>query len=368
MARNNAPSVVVACAALLAAASAAAAEDAPPDSSPGAVLGVDEIRAALLSAHSSLRRLKATVRSGGARDALPTAINVVAAAGESRYELSWHATYAVPDDDPLAIERFYDGRNWNLFQPYERRYEVSRRFAIPPYIDKVRLSVLFDALAWWPPDDPSEPPRSHGTAVFLQDMISDPRCAVTGLAAVEGGLVCHRVEVPGEFVFWYDAALNVIRRRRDVCHIAHRDTTVTVEYRLMDFCEVAPGIRLPQTIHRRMPHSNVETWHAVAGYAVNDDVPDSQFAFDPPAGTLVYDRDTDTSRQIPGGVDWLSHVAKRVERLSAQSRGVTDHSLPIWYRSAAAFLCGMALYVVIASWRAMSRSRETVTYSVGHRV
>jgi hypothetical protein len=83
-------------------------------------------------------------------------------------------------------------------------------------------------------------------------------------------------------------------------------------------------------------------------------VPDSQFAFTPGPGTLVYDRDNDTATQVPGGLDLIDLNADRIGRAAArqscQRGGTASMALFGWAG------CGCLSYLFLSRLAAVLRN------------
>ncbi|MFV0445929.1 MAG: hypothetical protein ACK5Q5_20310 [Planctomycetaceae bacterium] len=277
------------------------------------------IAQSLRDANDAITRLEARIEARPAHGSEATSISIVAADGGRRYERFWHVPVGW-EHDPLAIERFLKPGSWNVFMPYQRRYEMSERFAVSPYCDKARINVLYESIGWWPPGDASPRPTSHGVPVFIVDVVSHPQFALTGEIELIDGHQCEIASIPSVVSLWYDPTLNVIRKRVDRYHVDYQSDPVIGEDLFSRFVEVAPGVWLPSEIQRRVigrGHTSVLT----VTYAVNEATNAGLFDFEPPPGTLVYDRDTDTAYQLPGGEDWLDVIVERVRQQSTVPSG-----------------------------------------------
>jgi len=317
----------------------------------------EEILQALARAHGQVASLRVDYRAWNEGED-PSAQHLrmtVAAKGSKRYKSRVHVPPGDPASDWMSLVSFFDGTWFNVYYPYYRRYEVSRRFAIRPYTDKVRLCPFFECLGWWPAGDDSEPPTVEDRPFFLKAVLVDPKCRVRPQMERLDGRWCHVVEIPGLDVLWIDVDRAALLKRERF-RAGDRSKPVGL-YRLMDYRETILGVWLPYSIHRQVAASPEEGVYQVDKYVVNA-VPDSLFALGPPPGTLVVDRDTDESHQVPGGLEHLEHVCRRVEadmggRL-AEPPNVRAHGL----RLLAALVCGAMVSAVASAWfRSWRRGR-----------
>jgi len=237
--------------------------------------------------------------------------SVVAAKGRARYESLWHGGYASRDDDPRNITQFYDGTVFNMFDHYQRRYEITTRFAVQPYISKVQMHFLYESLGWWPPGDVSEAPRPRGDPVFLVDVFNDERLCVGEGPTKLNGRRAVVVQIPQVVRLWVDERWGIVRQREDFAAGRDGRPVIVASHGLHDFHRYDGDIWLPRKITRDFPLHKQSTVHIIESYEVNS-IGDDTFTFEPPPGTLVYDRDSDTYRQVPGGLDGLERVAQRM--------------------------------------------------------
>jgi len=144
-----------------------------------ASMSLAEIATAVTQAHGRLKSLRADFRAWNIGDdpEVRQVRQTVAARRRSRYEWRLRTTPAL-GDDAIEIISFYDGTWFNVYYPYFHLYETSRRFASRPFTDKVRAHALFGALAWWPPDDDSEPPKVEARSLFLRQVLAEADCRV----------------------------------------------------------------------------------------------------------------------------------------------------------------------------------------------
>ncbi|MGH7138443.1 MAG: hypothetical protein ACREHD_22050 [Pirellulales bacterium] len=322
-------------------------------------MSIDEVRRAVAAAHSRITSLRAEyeTRSDDAVAQGAYLRGTVAAKGESRYVALLHVSPGRIAEDPNEFMSFYDGRWWNVYFPYRRRYETSRRFAVHPHTAKARAHPFFECLSWWPADDVSERPRFlhlGNRSLFLADVLASDECRVLPHQELVSGRLCHVVELPERDKLWIDAGRGILLRRQLMIRAAGRSRLIA-EYELSDYRRHHDGIWLPHRIRRLTPQTERTLSYQVVAYQVNQ-VSDDLFDFVPPAGAIVYDRDTDTWRQVPDGLSHLDDVARRARAFAAEpakshrkwSSGIAAR-LPSTI--VATFGIGVAAYLVVASAR-----------------
>lgn len=276
-----------------------------------------DVRARVEAARGRLRSIKVEYEGKNAargESGEPSHVYRVAAAkGVNRYISTAPVVNGRVDDGDRRFTRsFYDGKSWNAFHAYNRVYETSRRFADATFTAKARGEAYLECLGWWPPDDPSDPLTLDGRPFFLHLVLAHPRCRLAADQEEIDGQWCDVVDVPGFDRVWVRPDGMAARR---AC-FAGNGREPSMHYELTDFRPVAAGVVLPHAV-RRVEYSDVD--HGVLfdmRYRVHrvrvNDVPNSQFVFTPGPGTLVYDRDTDTPSQVPGGLDLMDRNAERV--------------------------------------------------------
>jgi len=281
---------------------------------------IDQIRRLIHDQRGKLVSLRVEFRSWHHKN-LGTAryeSYVVAASAGRRYAHLWHGEFSDPADDPRAgIQLLINGENWDVFIPYFRRFDVSRRFAVRPFTDKILFHPLFESLGWWPPGDTDPPARRGDRRFFVHDIVDDERCRVIGLEQVDGAW-CQVVELPGTARLWVDGARAVVPRR--IFQAASGNADEDALFEAGDYREVASGLFLPYRMRRFRQAGGLDFTTLVSRYSVNA-VPDEQFRLEVPAGTLINDRDTDTFRQLPGGFEVM-------ERLVDWEKSVIQPSVP----------------------------------------
>jgi hypothetical protein len=284
-----------------------------------------------------------------------------AARGEERYVSEWHGEAGSRDADSQAVLRFYDGRQFNVFNTYFRRYEITTRFAVPPFTDKIRSHAFMEVLGWWPAADRSPPPRQDVTRSFwLREALANAALRVAPLQQKINGHWCHVVaDDPPCDRLWIDSALGVVRRRELLSTREAGDPLVT--FSLDEFQRVDGVVWLPYRMRRIYHPANYDIVLDVHQYVVNN-TPEDRFTFMPPPGTLIYDRDTDTSSQVPGGFATMENVSGWIDRALADGA-------PSRKRSANALAdAGLVCFGAVLYWtfRVNGRSRQGDT-SRGHK-
>ena len=329
---------------LFTAVESARGADNPPGST---TLTIAEIRGRVRTHENRLKSLRAEFRSWHRPNAGTPRHEryVVAAKAGRRFNHLWHGEYPIAAEDPRAYIQLLTGDHWAVMNTYFRRYDVTERFSGRPYIDKILFHPLFESLGWWPPGEAIAPPRRDGRRIFHGDLLDDERCRVAGSELIDGKL-CQIVEIPGLERFWVDHSRGVVLRRT---FLDGPDSPELAQYESSDFREVAPEIFLPFRL-RRIPKSlemDIET--IIDKYDVND-VGDDQFhvALDP--GTLVYDRDTDTFRQEPGG---LALMERLVDWVRASCPPPQRSGLPVSVGLAFCCMAGIAIGVTAAHFRSL---------------
>jgi hypothetical protein len=306
---------------------------------------------------------KGTIAARGKSQDRTGTTRTVAAKGQCRYVTTAKSIGdTVIYDDYQIAHSFYDGRSWNAFFPFNRFYETSRRFADPEHTLKVRGEAYLECLAWWPPDDTSEPPTLDGRRFFLHEVLKKEPCRVLAEQEWIDGRWCHVIEVPGYDRIWLDKSGLVVQR---YCYQGDERRPI-MRYELSDFRSVAPNIQLPYSV-RRVQYS-VRDWdvlydmHYRVIHCEANSVPESQFSFTPGPGTIIYDRDTDTVTQVPGGLDLIELSAARVsQRISGSAPIVGTHPLSVGISMTAGLVAGCLFYLSLRKLRIRSRNCRIAT-------
>jgi len=268
----------------------------------------------------------------------------VAVKGQSRYISRLHITVGTEKADANAAVSFYNSDSFNVFRPYYRRYEVSHRFAVAPYTDKIRINYFLESLAWWPSEDLSVPPESQGYMSFLPQLFADDRYRVLSKQEVIQNINCSIIELPGIDRIWFDSNRGIIMKRQLFRGKEDAQQLVST-IKLSDFRKVDPGIWLPFAIDRQLHLDSQANTLKILEYHIND-VSDEIFSFIPPPGTLVYARDNDQVSQVPGGLDFL---AECIERARIQSKPGNSSAFFLSKELAyiACFICGIVAQHVV---------------------
>jgi hypothetical protein len=293
---------------------ASRAEDAPP-----ATRSIDEVRAAVSVAQERIRSLLIEFQGRDlSRPPDEYIASVVAAKGPNRYQFVEHRAGGVAGVDLALHQSYYDVVSWNVYFPLKHRYEITRKFAVHPYTLKARGATIYLALGWWPPDDTSAPPALDDKSRFLQSLLKLPTCRVRPAQERIDGRWCHVVDVPGLDTLWIDFDEGLLIRHD--CYVGD-PPRLRARYRLEEFREVAPGVKLPFKIVNEFEPDTSE--FKILRYRVND-LTDDMFRFTPGPGTLIVDRDSDSATQVPGGLDFLRSNEDRLRAFVGSSSASWD--------------------------------------------
>jgi hypothetical protein len=325
-----------------------AAAPEPSVSTPGQQSALQSLRRELLEHYAKLRSFKATIRTRGTQDPTDEHTLILRAKGISRFELAWHGSWDKSADDPRTYVRFYNGSDFNIFNYHTLRYDISKRFACRPYTDKVASNMLLESLGWWPPDDTTPPLKSKGEPCFLVDICRDSRLVLRATREKVDGQDCHVMEIPHITRLWVDPSLCVLRRRDELRPISDDRTDVLCSMTFRNHRNYGEGIWLPTRIVRVFPGNQLGTTTHQIEYGEVNAVRDETFAFEPPPGTLIFDRDRDELRQIPGGLEHLDLLSRRVLLQTNDRR--ESHGVVSWRQSAAmlsAFCGGFSVGLIL---------------------
>jgi hypothetical protein len=278
-----------------------------------------QLATAVLTPYARLHSLSVLVRSHWLMPDADIQWLELIAKDRCRWERSWHGTWGSDPDDPRPALRFFDGTYFNSFKVRDRIYETSKRFTTAGHLEKIKDIFFYETLGWWPPNDPDPRPRVNGISEFYCDILRDPQLRLAERGGQCDGQECSIVETPCSRL-WIDARIGVVRRRQIMEPRPSGDSQVAVDISLSDFKQFDKGIWLPTVIVRTFPSGNLPRAHHSIEYRAVNSVPPDSFAFSPPPGTFVYDRDTDTNHQIPGGIDLRELVVARVESITRAAR------------------------------------------------
>jgi hypothetical protein len=308
----------------------AVAPAAEESARPAAIYSFADIQTGVAESRARLRSLQAEFVSTG-RDPKTGAMeresiyNKVAALGAKRFHETGHFNVNFSWElDPYRKQIFFTRRMLNVFYPVTRYYETSEKNAQLEYSTKVRQHVLWEGLAWWPPDDDTRPFAGQ-PLLFLHEVLAQKGARVRPYQEQIDGAWCHVVEVPGLDEFWLDPAIGFgLRFRR---WSRGESGTFAVHYELSDYREAGPKIWLPWKIHRVIydtrSHARGEERPILSDAMVTllsvrvNDVPEEFFQFTPPPGTLIQNRDTMETTQVPGGRTFLDEVVEYTQRITA---------------------------------------------------
>jgi hypothetical protein len=310
-------------------------------------LTLDELRNGVARSREKLRSLRVEYSASGYAkdgDREPERIDfygVVAARGVCRFSDTAHARDR--DGWQRNLERnmiFFTGKTLDVFCPSQMWYETSRNNAQSDHTLKVKREMFLDTLGWWPPDDATPAPRKDDRPCFLHDLLARPGVVPPPAPPSRGphaarerprpadfrllpaqqqvdGAWCHVVDDPGHDRLWIDPAVGFGVRRRE--RYAGDPPALVGRYELSDFRQTA-GVWFPwkvrQTVHTASPRTgapNALERHVEADVVEPElnEVSEDFFVFQPPAGTLVQDRDTGVTTQVPGGLPFLDSVIRR---------------------------------------------------------
>jgi hypothetical protein len=306
-----------------------------------------------------------------------TARNVVAAKGASRYLNITHFDAVMPEPlDTLQSIGFFTGKRYDVYYPVGRYYEVYEESPARVMSWPLRCDLLFECIGWWPPDDPSTPPDDPPFCVDLA--LARPGYTARPVREQVDGVWCDVVERPGRDVIWLDPMAGFAIRRREV--FLFSPPVPVMRYELSDHREYAPGVWLPQQIRRIL----LAPRRAASGVAAIDRdgdcrlvhaevnrVSDDLFNFTSPPGTLVHDRNTGRTHQIPGGLDHFDHVLHILAgRLEVYRRNEPQPRDPTTVWSAVQTGRGQALaglVLVLAGLNVYALSQITRRMAPSHR-
>jgi hypothetical protein len=378
---------------------ATAAGQDPTPSAPRATLTLDQIRDGVARSQRQLRSLwveySATgYTKDGERAPEPLIFYaVVAARGVYRFSDTAHSRNR--DGWQTNLERnviFFTGKTLDVFYPAQLWFETSRKNAQSAHALKIKGEFFLDCLGWWPPDDLTVAPRVDGRPYFLHDVLTRPSYGVLSPAVVAGGLAavrekleppefrvlpvqeqvdgawCHVIDQPGHNRMWIDPAVGFGVRRRERYEGA--PTTLSARCELSDFRETS-GVWFPWKVRRTVYRASARTRAAnsleryaegVVVKAEENQTSEEFFHFQPPAGTLIQDRDTGNTTQVPGGLSFLDGVIKRTaERTGGAAKTLSARfAVPDGWEEWAALLAVSILVIVNLwlVWRLSSWTRQ----------
>lgn len=247
-----------------------------------------------------------------------------AAKGRLRYRENTH----FDERYPVALDlnhthQYFTGETFDLFSQHQRVYEVSHEAAKQHYPWKVRADTFIDVAGWWPAEDEPSTGDTSDVAVHLRVVLMHPKYTLrTGTQSIDGH-ACYVVENPGLDRLWLDRSVGFAPRKRE--RYDPDSGCALYRYRCADFKEFNLS-RGPRPVAIWFPmRATLESLRLDDGRTsemlVEDlklgQVEDEIFRFSPPAGTLILDRDTNESCQVPGGRDLLDESIALAQMLQA---------------------------------------------------
>lgn len=252
--------------------------------------------------------------------------------GIKKFESLRHDSLSI-DSDPDGLLRYFDGKAFNVYFPFSRRYEIAQRLVNDENLDKIRSNFFCEALGWWPAQDPSK----RSTAVspwYLDEIVANRELRVTFANDLEVHL-----EIPSVLKIEYDRGTRVIKKRTYWWGTPAKENG-SFTFILGDYGLFA-GVLLPQRIERYSSNPQLHTTHRLKYLSVNQPL-DHFYSIEVLPGTIIVDRDTSRISQVPGGFDWLNG-----DLLSQIEHAVTDvprSNNPIWLSIgvfASSIVCGI---------------------------
>jgi hypothetical protein len=360
--------------------------EGPPPAAP-AVGPLEEVREGIARARAGIQSLlvEYTLTSLDPVTGNPgpvTSRHVIAARGALRFGRNVHSSESVPENlDLNRNELYFTGKTLDVFYPALGYYETSEENARLPYSWKVRGDFFFECLGWWPPQDRSRPPRSE-SPLYLHEALSNPGYRLHGGTHPVDGVPCRLLELAGADKLWVSPSEGYALRRREV--YSAKAAQLATRYELSDHREVAPQVWVPWRVRRILydvrkdrgtatPAVAMDTLGSVLRVEVNN-VPERLFHFTPPPGTLVQNRDSGQTFQVPGGLpllDSITAVARgRAARYARLPRKGAARNEPTWAGAALLVgvvgLAGMDLYLLCLAVRALRARGPAFDGGAGH--
>jgi hypothetical protein len=308
-------------------------EVAPSGSSPPSS-SLAQIREGVARSRAGLRSLLVEYVSDGQaqeddRSTIAFSRHTIAALGPLRLTDNIHWTTKVPPELDLNHHKVYfTGESLNVYYPLLGYYETSHQNARKVYAQKARSPFYFECLAWWPPDDTTEPIRVGKRPFVLHETLAQDGLRVRPRREHVDGAWCDVVTLAAEDTMWFDPATNYALRRRE--GRSAQGGVLEAVFTLSDYREQAPGVWIPWEARRVLydvtragpdgdPPIFSDAHGRVVRVAIND-LPKELFEFEPPAGLLIHDEDTNGIKQIPGGLSFLEQTIDTARQISAITR------------------------------------------------
>lgn len=268
-----------------------------------------------------------------------------------RLRETWHSTTRFPESVDLNhITQFLTHDSFDYFIHKSRYYEKSRRGFISPTTWKLKDDDYLRMCGWWPNDDEPSTEADSDFAIHLRFVVENPHYALLADAESVDGHSCCVVENSGVDRLWLDPALGYAIRKREIYdergRVRHRSCVKSFQRcDLTGKTNEQASVWMPTRIFNEFKtddanvRSDSRTGLAKAEIVVQwvsvNSVDDQSFRFIPPPGTLVYDRDVNSWRQIPGGRDLLDeNIAieqerRRIERPTSAPPGFETYLLMV---------------------------------------
>jgi hypothetical protein len=345
--------------------------------SPAAVLTVDQVRQFVDESQSRLRSLWIVYRAEPGPDSPPPdpgesafSRHKFAARGPLRFTEDEHWGDGVTVELDLNHHMgFFSGGSLDVFYINTRYFETTHRWAQAPYSLKVRSPIIMECLGWWPPDDTTEFPSVEPVIIYRRALANKDFVIAPRQEQVDGAW-CHVLERPGADKLWIDPAAGFGVRRREV-RLGPAGNNRAVRYESSDFREVEPRIWLPWRMRRLIyDPAGDPLGHTSRSIAVKDAVctveqvevnrvSEQLFHFDPPPGTFVKNMDDQSTRQIPGGRDFLEQIVAQARELPRLYAGASaprrTNDSPTWpgyaLVAAVALLAAIDIRIIVLGLR-----------------
>jgi hypothetical protein len=273
------------------------------------------------------------------------------AKGRLRLRETRHSTTRSPESVDLNhMTQFLTRDSFDYFVHNSRFYEKSRSGFKSPATWKIKDEGYLRMCGWWPREDEPSAEADLKVAIHLRFVMDNPHYSLLADTAEVDGHPCHVVESPGVDRLWLDPALGYAIRKREIydgtggvrhrtsvkafqqCDVIGKDNErasiwmpirISNDYEADDASEASDGVA-------KLRNADI----VVERISVNG-VDDLRFEFVPPPGTVIYDRDSDSHHQIPGGRDLLDEnigieqSLQRVVRKTAPRSDFEVHSLVV---------------------------------------
>jgi hypothetical protein len=335
------------------------------------IVTLQSIRSAILRVHNMVKSLEVVyVQATNTKSADdPKRYDRIHFLAKDRLRLreTRHSTTRFPESlDLNHMTQFLTHDSFDYFVHNSRFYERSRSGFKSPTTWKLKDEGYLNMCGWWPREDDPSAEADLKIAIHLRFVMDNPHYTLLADTAAVDGHPCYVVESPGADRLWLDPALAYAIRKREIYdgtgRVRHRTMVKTFQQ-----CDVIgkanerASIWMPTRISNDYEPDDANVASdgviklrnadiVVERISVNG-VDDLSFNFVPPPGTLVYDRDSDSSHQIPGGRDLLDEnigieqSLQRIERKTAPRSEFEVHSLAV---GVGALVLSILYYVVLS--------------------